>query len=182
MIIGICGITCIGKTYCVRYISNNYNFKAVNTLRTRQKRNNDNSLGSFLTNNELDTLINQGKIAYSFNVFGSRYAYLNDDIFSKENMVFEMHYTTILDFKKIRKDLKIIYILPKSIKVVENMIKNRCSDNDEIIMRTNEIHEQLKEIENNDEILKMVDYIIYNNYDDTLLNEIDAIMKKIGEQ
>jgi guanylate kinase len=179
MIIGISGITSIGKTFCVRYIIENLGFKAVRTIRTREKRKDDNSLGLFISKSELKSLYENDEIAYSFDVFGSTYAYLKEDIYSKDNMVLEMHYTTIPDFKKLRKDIKIIYILPKDIKMVEKAIKDRCLNEKDMNIRTREIYEQIENVKNDKKIMKSFDYIIYNNYDENLINDIKNIINEI---
>ena len=50
---------------------------------------------------ELQKLKDSNVIAYDFNMLGNIYAYSKDDLFSKQNTVFELHYSTIFDFKKI---------------------------------------------------------------------------------
>ena len=81
--------------------------------------------GIFITDNELDMLKSQDKIIYDFKVFGGRYAYLKDEIFSNDNMVFEMHYTMIDDWKKIKPDIKTIYILPTDLEVPKQKARQR---------------------------------------------------------
>ena len=117
MLIALVGVTGVGKSYYKEKIVEELNFKKVNTIRTRKIRKNEinGTSGLFLSSEELDELEKQGKLAYRFSVFGGEYAYLKEEIFTKENMIFEMHYTTIFDWKRIVPDIKTIYILPNDI-------------------------------------------------------------------
>ena len=81
--------------------------------------------GLFMTHEELQKLKDDGKIAYDFDVFGGTYAYKKDEILSNENYVFEMYYTTIQDWKRIRPDIVTIYILPNDINVALEQVKKR---------------------------------------------------------
>ena len=110
MLIALVGVTGVGKSYYKEKIVEELNFKKVNTIRTRKIRKNEinGTSGFFLSLEELDELEKQGKLAYRFSVFGGEYAYLKEEIFTKENMIFEMHYTTIFDWKRIVPDIKTI--------------------------------------------------------------------------
>ena len=107
MLLALSGVTGIGKSYFKEKLVENLNFRKVNTIRTRPIRTGEKNGvdGIFITDNELDKLKKQNKIVYDFTVFGGRYAYLKDEIFSDDNMVFEMHYTMIDDWKKIKPDI-----------------------------------------------------------------------------
>ena len=110
MLLAFVGITGVGKSYYVNKVCEKLNFNKVKTIRTRKMRigEQNGKTGLFMTKEELENLESLGKLAYVFDVFGGTYAYLKEDIFSKEDMVFEMHYTTIYDWKKIRPDIKTI--------------------------------------------------------------------------
>ena len=114
MLVALAGVTGVGKSYFKDRIVENLGFKQVNTIRTREKRKGEENgkTGLFMTKEEVDELENQDKIAYRFGVFGGEYAYLKDEIYSEDDYIFEMHYTTIDDWKKVRKDIVAIYILP----------------------------------------------------------------------
>ena len=124
MLLALVGITGIGKTFFVEKISENLNFQKVHTIRTRAPRKGEDPK-YFLTDEELNKMYDEGKIAYKFNVFGGQYGYLKDEIFSKDNMIFEMHYTTIYDWKKVRPYIKTIYILPNNIDYAKEKTKQR---------------------------------------------------------
>ena len=127
MLLALSGVTGIGKSYFKEKLVNELGFHKVNTIRTRPIRIGEkNGIdGIFISDEQLDILKNEDKIIYDFKVFGGRYAYLKDEILSNDNMVFEMHYTMIDDWKKIRPDIKTIYILPKDIEIPKQKAKER---------------------------------------------------------
>ena len=114
--------------------------------------------------------------------FGGRYAYLKDEILSNDNMVFEMHYTMIDDWKKIRPDIKTIYILPKDIEIPKQKAKERNLSKEKEVERINEIDEQYNKFINDKNFQNKFDYFLYNNYDkeseEQLLNLVKNILNK----
>ena len=119
MLLALSGITGVGKSFYAEEIAKKLDFKKVHTIRTRTMRigEQNGKTGLFMTHEELQKLKDDGKIAYDFDVFGGTYAYKKDEILSNENYVFEMYYTTIQDWKRIRPDIVTIYILPNDINV-----------------------------------------------------------------
>ena len=146
MLLALVGVTGVGKTYYTNKIVDELEFKKINTIKTRKKRENEIAGKSaiFMTKKDLDRLENENKIAYRFSVFGGEYAYLKEEIFSKENSVFEMHYTTIYDWKKIKPDIKTIYIYPKDIKIAKQKVLERNLSSEKEEERIREIDEHYK--------------------------------------
>ena len=132
-----------------------------------------------MTEEEIDNLDKEGKIAYKFKVFGGEYAYLSDEIFSKDNMVFEMHYTTIYDWKKVRPDIRTIYILPNDIEIAKNKTRERNLEPEKEKERIAEIEEHYNRIMNDNELRSQFDYIVYNNYDEASEKEIINLVRNI---
>ena len=161
----------------------NFGFEKVHTIRTRPKRKNEveGIDGYFMTSEELDNLQMQNKIAYRFEVFGGEYAYLKDEIFSNKNMVFEMHYTTIDDWKKVRPDIKTIYIFPSDIEKAKIQIKNRGLSSIAEISRLNEIIEQYNFMINNKNFQSKFDYIFFNNYDVESENKLINLVSNLSK-
>lgn len=161
----------------------NFGFEKVHTIRTRPKRKNEveGIDGYFMTSEELDNLQMQNKIAYRFGVFGGEYAYLKDEIFSNKNMVFEMHYTTIDDWKKVRPDIKTIYIFPSDIEKAKIQIKNRGLSSIAEISRLNEIIEQYNFMINNNNFQSKFDYIFFNNYDVESENKLINLVSNLSK-
>ena len=161
----------------------NFGFEKVHTIRTRPKRKNEveGIDGYFMTSEELDNLQMQNKIAYRFGVFGGEYAYLKDEIFSNRNIVFEMHYTTIDDWKNVRPDIKTIYIFPSDIEKAKIQIKNRGLSSIAEISRLNEIIEQYNFMINNKNFQSKFDYIFFNNYDVESENKLINLVSNLSK-
>ena len=66
MLLGLVGVSGAGKTYFKEKIVEKLGFEKVNTIRTRQKRNEEQegTVGFFRTEEELDKLNREGKIIY----------------------------------------------------------------------------------------------------------------------
>jgi len=184
MLLALVGVTGVGKSYYKEKIVENFNFEKVNTIRTREKRigEENGKAGLFMSKQELEDLKSQGKIAYDFEVFGGTYAYLKDEIFSTKNMVFEMHYTTIADWKRVRPDIKTIYILPKDIEIAKNKTMNRNLSKEKEEERIKEIDEHYNKISTDEKLRNMFDYIVYNNYDKDSEEEILKLVEEMLKQ
>ena len=181
MILALVGVTGVGKTYFKDQIVEKLGFKRVNTIRTRKIRKGEEQgkAGLFLSKEELDKLDKEGKLAYRFSVFGGEYAYLKDEIFTDENMVFEMHYTTIYDWKKVCPDIKTIYILPTDINLAIEKTKERNLSPEKEEERIKELEEHYNRIMTDEELKKQFDYIVYNNYDKDSLDKILSLVKSM---
>ena len=170
-----------GKTFFVDKICNKLNFDKVNTIRTRSIRNGENPK-YFMSENELNKMYNDGKIAYKFKVFGSEYGYLKEEIFSEKNMVFEMHYTTIYDRKKVRSDIKTIYIMPTDIEIAKQQTRNRNLIKEKEIERLAEIDEHYNKINSDINLRKQFDYFFYNNYDENSEKKFIELVREISKK
>lgn len=181
MLLALSGITGVGKSYFAEEVEKKLGFKKVHTIRTRAIRPGEQNgkTGLFMTKQELEKMKKQGKIAYDFEVFGGTYAYLKDEILSDENYVFEMHYTTIKDWKKIRPDIITIYLVPRNIHIALKKLKERNLTEEKEQERIQEIWQQYNEFMNNKELQNMFDFIIYNDYNEKSENEIISLVTKL---
>lgn len=181
MILALVGVTGVGKTYFKDKIVEELGFKKVNTIRTRKIRPGEaqGKSGLFMTKEELDKLEEEGKLAYRFSVFGGEYAYLRDEIFTDENMVFEMHYTTIYDWKKVVPEIKTIYILPSDINLAKNKTKERNLSKEKEVERLKEIDEHYNKIIEDEELRRQFDYIVKNSYNKTSEEEILNLVRNL---
>ena len=118
-----------------------------------------------MTPEELDELEKKGEIAYRFKVFGGEYAYQSKEIYSEDDYVMEMHYTTIDDWKKVKPDIKTIYILPTDINIAIEKTKERNLSPEKEIERIEELKEQYNKFLNDENLRNKFDFCIYNNYD-----------------
>ncbi len=184
MLLALVGVTGVGKTFFKDLIVEELGFKKVNTIRTRKIRQGEQSgkVGLFMTSEELDELEKENKLAYRFSVFGSEYAYLAEEVFSDENYVFEMHYTTIYDWKKVRPDIKTIYILPKSLDKAKEQTKKRNLDPVKEQERIKEIDEHYNRIMQDENLRSQFDYVVYNKYDDESKKEILDLVRKLVKE
>ena len=181
MLLALSGVTGIGKSYFKEKLVNELGFHKINTIRTRPIRIGEKNgiAGIFISDEQLDVLKDEDKIIYDFKVFGGRYAYLKDEILSNDNMVFEMHYTMIDDWKKIRPDIKTIYILPKDIEIPKQKAKERNLSKEKEIERINEIEEQYNKFINDKDFQSKFDYFLYNNYDKESEEQLISLVKTI---
>ena len=179
MLLGLVGVSGAGKTYFKEKIVEKLGFEKVNTIRTRQKRNEEQEgkVGFFRTEEELNKLNREGKIIYQFKVFGGMYAYLKEEILTEKNMIFEMHYTMINDWKKIRPDIKTIYIFPQDLEMAKQKVQEREMSIPKLKERISEMTKQYNEVCKDKNLQAMFDYIVYNNYDKESEKEITEIVK-----
>ena len=184
MLLAFVGITGIGKSYFAEELSQKLGFKKVHTIRTREKRvgEENGKNGYFMSEEELKQLKEQEKIAYDFKVFGGTYGYLKEEIFSEENYVFEMHYTTIGDWKKVRPDIVTIYLLPTDINIAVQKIKERNLGKEKEQYRIEEVREHYNKFMQDNKLQSQFDYVIYNNYDKKSSDNIIKLVKNILEE
>ena len=131
MLIAFAGITGIGKSYYKDKLVEKLGFDKIKIITTRQirngEKNNDDKV--FVTLQELESLRKENKIAYEFEMLDNIYAYSKEELFSNKNTVFELHYSTIFDLKRICPSLCAIYLMPKDInKAKEKTIQNKGQD------------------------------------------------------
>ena len=181
MILALVGVTGVGKTYFKEKIVEQLGFKKVNTIRTRKIRHGETpgKSGLFMTKQELDKLEQENRIAYRFSVFGGEYAYLKDEIFTNENMVFEMHYTTIYDWKKICPDIKTIYIFPANLDDAKEQTKKRHLSPEKEEERIKELEEHYQRVKNDKNLREQFDFIVYNHYNKDSEAEILKIVSNL---
>ena len=181
MLIALAGVTGVGKSFYSQEIENNFKIKKIHTIRTRPMRAGEiNGVnGYFMTENELDNENVKGNIAIDFSEFGGRYAYLKSEVFSDDYYVFEMHYTHIDGWKKIKPDMISIYILPTNIEDAIKNIKQRNLSKDKEDERIKEVYEQYNNFMNNKELQEKFDYIVYNDFNDDSKSELLSLIGRI---
>lgn len=184
MLLALAGVTGVGKSYYKDELVKKLGFEKVKIITTREPRvgekNGEDKV--FVTKEELQSLRNHGKIAYEFDMLGNTYAYTHEELNSNKNMVFELHYDTIFDFKKVCPHLFVIYIFPTDIEVAKDKTRERHLDPKVEKDRLLEIDEHYKRITTDEALRNMFDYTIYNNYDqaseDELINLVTKLIQK----
>ena len=181
MLLALAGVTGVGKSYYKDKIVEKLNFEKIKIITTRKiregEKNNEDKI--FVTPDELQILRDEGKIAYEFDMLGNIYAYSKEDLFSNKNLVFELHYDTIFDFKKICPNLCAIYIMPEDIEIAKNKTKERHLDPIVEEKRLLEIDEHFNRISSDENLRNMFDYIVYNHYDKTSEDNIIKLVTDI---
>lgn len=181
MLLALAGVTGVGKSFFKDKIVDELGFSKIKILTTRQIRNGEkNNIDKiFVTHEELQNLKDKGKIAYDFDMLGNTYAYTNEEVFSDKNTVFELHYNTIYDFKRICPNLCAIYIMPKNLEDAKNNTIKRALSPEVEKKRLLEIDEHYNKICNDSNLRNMFDYIVYNNFDKESEDNIINLVKKI---
>ena len=115
---------------------------------------------------------------YNYNI----YAYSKEELFSNKNTVFELHYSTIFDLKRICPSLCTIYLMPKDINKAKEKTIHRTLPKDVEKKRLAEIDEHYNNVTCDEKLRNMFDYIIYNNYDkqseDKILKLVSNLISK----
>lgn len=181
MLLSLAGVTGVGKSYFKDKIVEKLGFEKIKIITTREIRNGEknNEDKIFVTPSELNNLKESNKIAYDFNMLGNIYAYSKDSLFSNKNTVFELHYSTIFNFRNICPNLTSIYILPQDIEMAKEQTKKRHLKPNVEKNRLLEIDEHYNSFMADANLRKQFDYIVYNNYDKESENQIINIVKKL---
>lgn len=181
MLLAIAGVTGVGKSYYKDEIVKELGFEKIKIITTREIRKGEKNAEDkiFVSKEELQKLENEGKIAYKFDMLGNTYAYSKEELFSKRNTVSEMHYSTILDLKKICPQIKTIYIFPKDINMAKEKVKERQLTPEVESKRIEEIDEHYKNMTTNESLREMFDYILYNEYNEKSRQEVIETVKMI---
>lgn len=181
MLLALAGVTGVGKSYFKDRIVEKLNFEKIKIITTREirkgEKNNDDKI--FVTEEELQQLKASDTIAYDFNMLGNTYAYSKDSLFSNKNTVFELHYSTISDLRKICPNMIAIYIFPTSLEMAKEETRKRHLRPDVENKRLLEIEEHYNNIISDDNLRGNFDYILYNNYDKESENKVIELVKSL---
>lgn len=184
MLLGIAGVTGTGKSYYKDKIVEKLGFEKLKIITTRPMRkgekNNEDKI--FVSTEELQKLRESGKIAYEFDMLGNTYAYTKEELFSKKNMVFEVHYETIYEFKKVCPNMRVLYLFPQDIEIAKQKTRQRGLAPEVEEKRILEIDEHYERIKKDEQLRNMFDYIQYNNYDKESDERILHFIQKIITQ
>lgn len=124
-------------------------------------------------------MVENGDIAYKFELLGNTYAYTYEALFSPKNTVFEMHYDCVFDFKKICPDIKTIYLLPEDLEIPKRKLRERNLKPEVEIKRLQEIDEHFKRYETDEFLRKQFDFVVVNHYNEESKKEIIDLVRNI---
>jgi guanylate kinase len=184
MLLALAGVTGVGKSYYKDQLVEKLGFEKVKIITTRAPRegekNNEDKI--FVSPRELQDLRDTGKIAFEFDLLGNTYAYTYEDLHSDKNTVFELHYDTIFDFKKVCPHLCVIYLFPKDIELAKDKTRQRhlapLVEQDRLL----EIDEHYKRITTDEHLRNQFDYFLYNDYDQTSEEAFLTLVRKLIEE
>lgn len=187
MLLGIAGVTGTGKSYYKDKLVEKLGFEKLKIITTRERRrgekNNEDKV--FVSEMELQNLREEGKIAYEFELLGYKYAYTKEELFSDKNMVFEVHYDTIYEFKRVCPNMRVLYLFPQDIEMAKEKTIERGLAPEVEEKRLLEIDEHYERIKKDANLRNMFDYIQYNNYDqeseDRIIDFIKEVMTEESE-
>lgn len=181
MLLALAGVTGVGKSYYKDELVKKLGFEKVKIITTREPRigekNGEDKI--FVTKEELQALRDENKIAYEFDLLENTYAYTYEALNSSKNTVFELHYDTIFDFKKVCPNLCVIYIFPKDIEIAKDKTRERHLAPQVEKDRLLEIDEHYERITTDENLRNMFDYTIYNNYDQASEDEFINLVREL---
>ena len=179
MIVTLSGVTGIGKSFFFFFLVNELGFKnmVINTTRSIREGEVNGIDKIFLNEKEFKKLKKDGNIASDFEFLGFKYAYSVKDLKSDENLVTEVHYSTIFDFKKNAKNVFAIYMIPSNLEIAKRELKKRNLPKEIELRRLQEIDEHVKSFSVNKELQNQFDYTFINNYDEQSIEKMLDIIR-----
>ena len=186
ILLALIGVTGVGKSYYKDKIEKELNFEKLKIITNRKPRSGEvnGSDKIFVTTDELNQLVENGEIAFKFNLAGMTYAFPKKEMFSDRNIVFEFHYSELENLKKVCPNVKSLYLLPKDINIARQKLLERHMDTKLEEARMQDLNEHYEKVTNDKKLLDMFDHVVYNNYDEESDREVLNIVRelvKIGE-
>lgn len=184
MLLALAGVTGVGKSYYKDKLVEKLGFEKVKIITTREPRegekNNEDKI--FVSPKELQNLRDSGKIAFEFDLLGNTYAYTYEALHSNKNTVFEFHYDTIFDFKKVCPHLCVIYFFPRDIEIAKDKTRQRHLAPAVEQARLLEIDEHYQRITTDEKLRSQFDYFLYNDYDQASEKAFLDLVTKLLEE
>ena len=181
MLLALAGVTGVGKSYYKDKLVEKLGFEKVKIITTRKPREGEKNGEDkiFVSKEELQLLRDGSKIAFEFDLVGYTYAYTKEELFSNKNTVFEFHYDTIFDFKKVCPHLCVIYFFPKDIEIAKDKTRQRHLPTQVEQDRLLEIDEHYKRITTDENLRSQFDYFLYNDYNQESEDELIELVSKL---
>ncbi len=180
-IITISGISGVGKSFFKEHIiKNKENYYPLISVTTREKREGEveGSDKFFLNIQEFRKKYKEGYFCVVNNVFGNMYAYRKSDIEEckyGKNLVTELFYMNVKDFKRDFKNTLSIYILPNN---VEEVVNNLMKRNTTLEERENRILGIKKELDYFEKNKHLFDIVIRNDF---TVNSCEVLIQRINK-
>lgn len=180
MLIGLTGVTGVGKSFFKKVIAEELGFKNLPIVTTREKRVGEiNGIDKeFVSNVEFENMKQAGITQVSFEFLGAKYAYRKEYLQSLEDRVTEVHYTTIYELKKCAKDLLTIYMVPHDIERAKLELQKRNLPEEVYQKRLTEMQEQAEEYSHNQDLQNQFDFVFVNDYTETSKQKLLELIKQ----
>lgn len=178
MLIALGGITGVGKSFFATRVSESTSFNRITTIRTRRPRPGEQDGGDtlFRTKEELDEMERNNELAIRRELLGNEYAYLASEVYSDKNLLMELYYTFLKEWKEIRPDLKAIYILPSDIEIAKDNLRARKLSPEREKIRMDDLIAQYELFQNHPELLEPYDVVFTNYFDEDSVDRLRKII------
>lgn len=166
-IITLSGISGIGKSFLKSYIlSNNSDFQSLISVTTRNRRKNEvEGIDKFFYSlEEFEKENRSGKLCVVNEVFGNWYAYKKSQIElcgSGINLITELFYKNVYEFKDEFKNTLSVYVLPNDIEKTKSELQTRNLETNDLSRRLKDIDAELAFFYSN---RNLFDIVIINDY------------------
>lgn len=166
-IITLSGISGIGKSFLKSYIlSNNSDFQSLISVTTRNRRKNEvEGIDKFFYSlEEFEKGNRSGKLCVVNEVFGNWYAYKKSQIElcgSGINLITELFYKNVYEFKDEFKNTLSVYVLPNDIEKTKSELQTRNLETNDLSRRLKDIDAELAFFYSN---RNLFDIVIINDY------------------
>jgi guanylate kinase len=173
----ISGPSAVGKDSVVEGLKKEVKFTRVITTTTREPRQGEenNVHYRFTSKKNFEDMIRKNKmIEYAKvydNYYGQEKSQLDKALKGKTPVLMVIDQQGALTYKKLYSELKVIFLIPPSLKILEKRMRERKKDSEEVIKRR--LSESRNELKN----LKKWDYLVKNK--ENKLEEAIEQVKKI---
>lgn len=180
MVITLSGVTGVGKSYFKKEIEKKLKIESQVIMTTRKKRKYeiDGIDKKFVSKKEFEKLRKQKEIVVAFEFLGNYYGYPKEQMEDDKDSIVELHYSTIYQLKKEVKNTFSIYIIPKNIEMAKEELRKRTLPKKVQEERLKEIEEHINNFNSNENLRNQFDYILYNDYTEKPIKEIEKIIKE----
>ena len=183
-IITLSGISGVGKSFLIKcLVEKTDNFEKLKSVTTRLPRENekDGIDKYFVSLDEFNESVANDELCIVNEVFGNMYGYYKKDLDKTNdgcNIVTELYYSEVSEFKKLYPNTISIYVIPQDIAVTIENLENRNVTGDELDKRLRDIKNEIAFFKDLDK--EVFDYVLINDYSmstvDEFLQYISSVM------
>lgn len=171
MLLGLAGVSGIGKSHYKNLLVDRLGFRKVKIITTRAPRPGEaaNHEKIFMSTDELTKARERGEIAFDFEEFGHIYAYPKSELIAtipqQQNLVVEIHYSTISEIKKTLPNLQTIYLYPDDLTIPKAKVHDRQLSPAAEQQRLDDIDRHYQLYKTNSSFRQAFGHLFCNHYD-----------------